>query len=258
MASRVSAMSAGIHVDERDGVRVLHMRFGRANAMNHEMLDALAAALTEGASRPTVLTGEGKIFCAGLDLVRLDAFDRDELEDFLTRFSRTMIQVLTTPYPLVAAVNGHAVAGGCVLALACDYRVGAKGDFKIGMNELAHGLPLPAVASEIPRGALNPHTYRTVVMSGVLMPPETAQQVGILDMLCDDTDTAVEQACALAREQGKSLRAFAGVKAGVLAPVVNAIKELREPLDRRFVDIWFSEPTATARRATVERLTSKK
>jgi enoyl-CoA hydratase len=250
-------MTAGVHIEQRDGVRIVHMRFGRANAMNRGMLDALGGALDDGDPQPTVLTGEGKVFCAGLDLVQLDRYEREEFETFLTRFSRTMIQVLTTPYPLVAAVNGHAVAGGCVLALACDYRVGAKGDYKVGMNELALGLPLPAAANEIPRGALNPHTYRTVVMSGVLMPPETAQQVGIFDMLCDDAETAVEQACALAREQGKSPAAFAGVKAGVVAPVVNAIRELREPLDRRFIDIWFSEPTSAARRATVEKLTKK-
>jgi len=250
-------MPPGLEIEQRDGVRVLHMKFGRANAMNQEMLDGLATALAGREPQPTVLTGEGKIFCAGLDLVSLDALERDDFEDFLTRFSRTMVQVLTTPYPLVATINGHAVAGGCVLALACDYRVGVKGDYKIGMNELTHGLPLPAVASEIPRGALTPQTYRTVVMSGVLMSPDTAQQVGILDMMSDDVDSAIEQACALAREQGKSLRAFAGVKSGVVAPVVNAIKELREPLDRRFIDIWFSEETSAARRATVEKLTSK-
>lgn len=238
-------------------MRVARMQFGRANAMNHEMLDGLASALADGKPKPTVLTGDGNIFCAGLDLVTLDGLDEDEFEDFLTRFSRTMVQVLTTPYPLVAAINGHAVAGGCVLALACDYRVGAEGDYKIGMNELSHGLPLPAVASEIPRGALTPQTYRTVVMSGVLMSPETAQQVGILDMMSEDPETAVEQACALAREQGKFPAAFAGVKAGVVAPVVNAIRELREALDRRFIDIWFAEETAAARRATVEKLTSK-
>jgi len=250
-------MPEGLVVEQQDGVRVVRMQFGRANAMNREMLDALASTLTEGEPRPTVLTGEGKIFCAGLDLVTLHELGEAELEEFLTRFSRTMIQVLTTPYPLVAAVNGHAVAGGCVLALACDYRVGVEGEYKIGMNELSHGLPLPAVANEIPRGALTPQTFRTVVMSGVLMEPETARQVGILDMMTDDAETCVAQACALARQQGKSLEAFAGVKAGVVAPVVNAIKELHEPLDRRFIDIWFSEAATQSRRATIESLTNK-
>ena len=250
-------MSEGLLVEHQHGVRIVRMHFGRANAMNLETLDALASTLTEGDPQPTVLTGEGKIFCAGLDLVSLDALDEQAFDQFLTRFSRTMIQVLTAPYPLVAAVNGHAVAGGCVLALACDYRVGVQGDYKVGMNELSHGLPLPAVASEIPRGALTPQTYRTVVMSGVLMDPETAQQVGIIDMMTEDLETCVAQACVLAHEQGKSLSAFAGVKAGVVAPVVNAIKDLREALDRRFIDIWFSEAATQSRRATIEGLQSK-
>ncbi len=250
-------MSSGLVIEQRDGVRVARMEFGRANAMNQELLDGLAAGLADGDPQPTVLTGDGRVFSAGLDLVTLDEYDRDGLEEFLTRFAATMIQVLTTPYPLVAAVNGHAVAGGCVLALACDYRVGTEGEFKIGMNELSHGLPLPAVASEIPRGALTPQTYRTVVMSGVLMAPETAQRVGIFDMVSEDAESCLEQACTLARAQGKWPEAFAAVKAAVIAPVVNAIKNLREPLDRRFVDIWFSDATTASRRETIERLQSK-
>lgn len=251
-------MASGLQIEQRDGVRLARMQFGRANAINQRMLDELAAALTDGDPQPTVITGDGNVFSAGLDLVALDALDRDAFEDFVTLFSRTMIQVLTTPYPLVAAVNGHAVAGGCVLALACDYRVGTEGEFKIGMNELAHGLSLPAVASEIPRGALAPQNYRTVVMSSVLMTPETARQVGILDMVAADADAAVEQACALARHQGTSLSAFAGVKAAVVAPVVSAIKELRESLDRRFIDIWFSDAVTESRRATIESLKNKR
>ena len=77
------------------------------------------------------------------------------------------------------------------------------------------------------------------------------------DVLTPDADTCIEQACALAREWGESLGAFAGVKAGVVAPVVNNIRELREALDRRFVDLWFSTKTTAAREQTVEQLTSK-
>ena len=250
-------MSSGMVIEQRDGVRVARMEFGRANAMNHNLLDGLAATLADGDPQPTVLTGEGRVFSAGLDLVTLDGVDRDGLEKVLTRFAATMIQVLTTPYPLVAAVNGHAVAGGCVLALACDYRVGMEGEFKIGMNELSIGLPLPAVASEIPRAALTPQTYRTVVMSGVLMAPEIAQRVGIFDMVSEDAESCIEQACTVARARGKSLEAFAAVKAAMIAPIVNAIKQLREPLDRRFVDIWFSDAATASRRETIASLKSK-
>ena len=250
-------MPSGLTIENRDGVRVVRMEFGHGNAMNQKMLDSLAIGLSDGASQPTVLTGEGNIFSAGLDLVTLDRFDRADLEKFLTRFSATMIQILTAPYPLVAAVNGHAVAGGCVLALACDYRVGTEGEFKIGMTELSHGLPLPAVASEIPRGALTPQTYRTVVMSGVLMEPEIAKQVGIFDMVNKDADSCIDQACVLAQKHGKSPEAFAGVKAAVVAPIVNAIKTLREPLDHRFLDIWFSEIATKLRSQTIQSLKSK-
>ena len=86
-------MPSGLTIENRDGVRVVRMEFGHGNAMNQEMLDSLAVGLADGDSQPTVLTGEGNIFSAGLDLVTLDRFDRAGLEKFLTRFSATSVLV---------------------------------------------------------------------------------------------------------------------------------------------------------------------
>ena len=249
--------SSGLAVEQREGVRLLRMEFGSANALNPTVLDALATGISGEEPRPTVLTGEGSVFCAGLDLMTLDTIGRDDFEEFVTRFSATMIQLLTTPFPLVAAVNGHAVAGGCVLALACDYRIGTAGEFKIGMNELAIGLTLPAVAMEIPRGALEPQALRRVVLGAELMDPDAALGLGILDELADDADAAVDRACDVARELGRSPEAFAAVKGQVVAPVANAIRDRREAMDRRFVDTWFSDATKETRRKAIERLTKK-
>ena len=247
-------MASGLKIEERDGVRVLRMQFGRANAMNTRMLDELAAALSAGDPQPTVLTGEGKIFCAGLDLVELDALDRDDFEAFLTRFSRTMVQVLTTPFPLVAAVNGHAVAGGCVLALACDYRVGTKGEFKIGMNELAIGVTLPAAGLEIPRGALTPAALRRVALNAELMDPQTALDIGVLDELAPDAETAIERACELARSLGQYGDVFTTVKGSIVGPIAHRIKDHRVAFDHRFVESWFSEGARNAREEALAKL----
>lgn len=250
-------MSNGLRIEERQGVSVAHMEFGRANALGPEVVETLIGGLAR-VSGPTVLTGEGRIFSAGLDLTGLDGLSRDEVEEFVQRFSTLMIQVLTARRPVVAAVNGHAVAGGCILALACDYRVGTDGDFKIGLNELELGLTLPAAALEITRSALTPLAQRRVVLGAELTDPSTAVELGILDELATDPATAVDVACRKARDMGNAPQAFASVKGALLAPVAEAVKARREALDRRFVDIWFGEEATRRRQQALERLRQKK
>ena len=251
-------MSEPLAIEERDGVAVLRMQFGRANALNPEVVAHLRAGFDQASPLPTVLTGEGSIFCAGLDLVSLDRMTREEMEAFVERFSALMVQVLTARQPVIAAVNGHAVAGGCVLALACDQRVGTAGDFKIGMNELAIGLTLPAVALEIPRGVLTPAALRKVVLAAELVDPQRARSLGLLDEVADDAETAVDRACEIARHLGREPEAFAHVKGSVVLPIADGIRELRAALDYRFVDTWFSAAATVTRQAAVARLTQKK
>jgi len=247
----------GLRIEKREGVSVAHMEFGRANALGPDVVETLIGGLAR-ISGPTVITGEGRIFSAGPDLVALDGLSHDEVEDFVDRFSALMIQVLTARRPVVAAVNGHAVAGGCILALACDHRIGTAGDFKIGLNELALGLNLPAAALEIARAALSPRAQRQVVLEAELLDPESAVDLGILDELAADTGATLERACEVAREMGNAPQAFASVKGAIVAPVAEAVKHRRQALDRRFVDLWFGEEATRRRQEALERLRQKR
>lgn len=244
-----------IRIEERDGVRVVRMEFGRANAISPAVAASLTAALT--GQSPTVLTGSGRIFSAGLDLVSLEDHDREAMEEFIERFSVMLTRALTAPFPLVAAVNGHAVAGGCVLGMACDHRVGVNGPYKIGMNEMAIGLTLPAIVTEIIRGRLDALHARRVILGGALYTPAEAREVGLLDELVDDADAAVDRACEVALQLGRAKREFAAMKGSLVSPIVEKFKETREALDRRFLDSWFSDETVERRRETVAKLQKK-
>lgn len=249
-------MSTGLRVRHVDSVRVVHMEFGAANALGPQVVEALLEELGR-APLPTVLTGEGKVFSAGLNLVALESYDREALSAFVDRFSAAMLAALTAPYPLVAAVNGHAVAGGCVLAMACDERIGTYGAFKIGMNEMAIGLTLPAVVTEIIRGKLSPEHSHTVILGGALYSPEQARQVGLLDDIAEDAGAAVERACVVAARLGRSMGEFAAMKAKLLEPIVQRYQESRVDLDRAFLDSWYGEAAKRTRHETVERLRSR-
>ncbi len=242
-----------IRDEERNGVRLLRMELGSGNALGPRVVEAISAAL-DAEQRPTVLTGEGGIFSAGLNLIELAAFSRDEMADFVEEFSILLTRALTTRYPLVAAVNGHAVAGGCVLAMACDRRIGTRGDFKIGMNEMAIGLTLPAVVTEILRDKLASEQARTVILGGALYDPEEAQRAGLLDAVADSADEAIDRACEVACDLGKSPAEFAAMKGSLTAPIMERFQQTRTALDRRFIDSWFAPPATKLREKMLERL----
>src|SRR4249920_8436 len=132
------------------------MAHGKANTLDTTLCRDLAAQLGElerGGHRAAVLTGHGPIFSAGADLLRLRDGGPGYLDEFLPALSEAFLAVFDCPVPVVAAVNGHAIAGGCVLACACDYRVMNEGHGRIGVTELLVGVPFPVTALEILRFA---------------------------------------------------------------------------------------------------------
>jgi enoyl-CoA hydratase len=132
------------------------MGHGKANALDIEFCDAMAARFIElrnSAAKAVVLTGQGKIFSAGVDLKRLSEGGADYIRRFLPALHRLYEAVFFHPKPVVAAVNGHAIAGGCVLACCADRRIMANVGGRIGVTELLVGVPFPALAFEIMRHA---------------------------------------------------------------------------------------------------------
>ena len=152
-----------LNIEELGDVTVLRLEHGRVNAMDVELLDALTAAVT-ATDRALLITGTGTAFSAGVDLRRILDGGPTYVTDFLVALSRMFRAVFDHPRPTVAAVNGHAIAGGCVLALACDVRLMSAG--RIGLVELAVGVPFPVAALEIVRHALGPRARPTAAPRG--------------------------------------------------------------------------------------------
>src|ERR1043166_7841166 len=173
-----------IDLKVRGQVAVLTMQHGKANAMDTTLcedilkrLDELRASLT----RAVVITAQGNIFSAGVDLVRALDGGPDYLKNFLPPLRRAFEAVFFYEKPVVAAVNGHAMAGGCVLTCAADRRLMAQGQGRIGITELLVGVPFPVVALEIMRFAAAPQHFERIVYSGATFPPDTAVGLGLID-----------------------------------------------------------------------------
>lgn len=184
-----------ISVETQGNVAVVRMVHGKANALDTTLCRELAAQLAgleRSGYRAVVLTGHGPIFSAGVDLLRLRDGGPGYLEEFLPALSEAFLAVFNCSLPVVAAVNGHAVAGGCILVAACDHRVMNASHGRIGVTELLVGVPFPVAALEILRFAVGTRRLRELTYFGRTYSAAEAVGLGLVD-------EAVAEASVLAR-----------------------------------------------------------
>src|SRR6476659_465774 len=205
-----------------DGVAVLSMTHGKANALDIEFCDALAARfndLRKADTKAIVLTGRGKIFSAGVDLKRLSSGGAEYIRRFLPALHRLYEVAFFHPKPVVAAVNGHAIAGGCVLACCADRRLMAREAGRIGVTEILVGVPFPSLAFEIIRHATPSDFFSETILSGETFAAETASHRGWVNEVVEPA-LLMERAMAAARALAAlSPAAFAQTKTQIRQPV---------------------------------------
>lgn len=190
-----------IEREDRDGVLVLRLAHGKASALDLELLEALSAAVDDVSSsdaRALVLTGTGTIFSAGVDLFRLLDEGEGYVKKFLPALTDAIVRLFALELPVVAAANGHAIAGGCVLVSTADYRLMSRGAGRIGIPELHVGVPFPAAALEAVRFATPRERLQEIIYTGRTYLPEEAREVGLVDEVVEP-DALLERAVGVAR-----------------------------------------------------------
>jgi enoyl-CoA hydratase len=161
---------------------VVQMDDGKANALSGAMLTALSDALAraEKEASAMVLAGRPDRFCAGFDL-RVMMSSPEAAKDLLERGSELLMKLYGASLPLVIACTGHALAGGALVVLTGDYRVGASGAFRIGLNEVSIGMPVPVLAMELARDRLHPTELGRATLMAQIYAPDEAVSAGYLD-----------------------------------------------------------------------------
>lgn len=170
---------------------------GKANAMSVPFFDELTRLLdrAEGdGSSVVVIAGRAGMFSGGLDLKLLPTLSRDGLRELSETFARTMLRVFTFPLPTVAAVTGHAIAGGAVLAYACDRRYALDGRFRLQLNEVAIGIPMPSWMAAIGGSVIPPHLHVAALLHARAYSPAEARAHGMIDGLVDEGEDVVAHA----------------------------------------------------------------
>jgi enoyl-CoA hydratase/carnithine racemase len=241
-------------------VRVLRMVHGKANALDIDLCQAIIGAFSEDRSsstRAVVLIGQGQIFSAGVDLLRLLDGGASYAYEFLPLLSQAIEAVFFHPKPVVTALNGHAIAGGCVLACASDHRFMVRGPGRIGVTELLVGVPFPPIALEVMRAVLTPQAFRDMVYGGETYSPDIAAVVGIVDEVTESE--ALLQKAITAAQSFAALRAetFALTKQQSRAPVRDYLQRVDSKMTALVTELWTAPETAKYVRDYVSRTFGK-
>lgn len=245
-------------VIERDG-RVAVVRLDRppANAVDLDFAQQLEAAfealLRDDNLGAVVLTGSGSFFSAGLDLKLVPTYGAEQQRSMVATINRVLAKLYGCAIPVVAAVNGHAIAGGLVLMLACDYRVGTNTACKLGVTEARAGIPFPAVAMAILRAELAPAVARVLTLRSDNVGPETALARGVLDEL-QAPERVLPAAVEIARDMaGIPRRAYATIKRQLRAETIAVIEQIVAAGSDPLLDSWLSAETSGAAAALLRR-----
>jgi enoyl-CoA hydratase len=249
-----------IELTRRGGIAILKMAHGKANALDIELCEAIAAefeALRGSEARAVVLTGQGPMFSAGVDLIRLGEGGAAYVRRFLPALHRLYDTVFFFPKPVVAAINGHAIAGGCVLQCCADRRIAAHGGGRIGVTELLVGVPFPPLAFEVMRFATPPAFFAETILSGATYPPETALARRMVDELAAPSELLDRAIAAAETLAALAPAAFAQTKQQLRQPVTDAMERHGTRISAASEKIWTAPETLDHIRDYVSRTFKK-
>jgi len=230
-----------IEREDVDGVAVVRLAHGKVNALDVELLREIVRVfgdLANSGHAAVVLTGSGRSFSAGVDLWRVVDGGAGYVDEFLPALCDAFLAVFTLGKPVVAAVNGHAIAGGAILACAADHRLMAEPGGRVGVTELLVGVPFPPAALEIVRFALGETRARAAVVTGRTFEPPDALAAGFVDQLVPGAElsrASIDAALRLARVPADTFRL---TKHQLRLPVHERLARYRPVYDSQVRDLW--------------------
>jgi enoyl-CoA hydratase len=244
-----------IQESEADGIVTLRLAHGKASALDLDLTDGLAAALETLARKRTrgvVLTGTGGIFSAGVDLFKLVNGGSEYIAHFLPSLDYMFEALFMFPGPVVAAVNGHAIAGGCILACACDRRLMASGTARIGVPELKVGVPFPPLVVEILRASIAPPYFNELLYVGRTYEPADALARGIVDELVAPEALASRAQAVAAELAAAPADSYMLTKRAMRMAYVDRARRTMDTDAPELMAAWSSDTTRAAIRSYLE------
>lgn len=235
---------------------------GKSNAMDLQVVDELINAIDIAESDPAIegliLSGKEGFFSAGLDLITLYAYDEAQMRQFWSRFMLLLQKLVAFPKPAVAAITGHSPAGGCVLAICCDYRVMAEGDYVIGLNEIPVGIVVPNGIFKLYAFWLGEAKAYRSLLEGKLFHPSEAREVGLVDELVPLAriqNAAMQKIKTLTQYERN---AWQSTKRNFRAELVQSLHDNTEEAIEQVLTQWWRPSTRAVLKTIIENLTQRK
>ena len=230
-----------------DNIATVALNRPKVNALNKALVEEIQDCFRELAANfdvsSVILTGEGSFFSFGLDIPEFLNYSRESFTSFLVKFTDLLKYLFIFPKPVVAALNGHTVAGGCMLAIACDYRLMVSEKAKISLNELTFGSTVFASGIEMLKFVVGARIAELILYRGSMFSAEEAKQLGLVDESAT-RESLGEASLKVAQDFGsRDARAFESLKMLLRGQLVDQMNKRDKDSIPEFVDIWYSETT---------------
>ena len=247
-----------IRIEHHGEVAIVKLDRGVTNTIDLQLVEELSETLQGVTHDPGVHSlvlgsSNERFFSIGFDIPQLFGLARQDFKFFYQTFNRVCMDLYTLPKPTIAAITGHVIAGGCILALCCDYRFIARGRKLMGLNEIRLGVPVPYLADCILRHVVGVRYAREITDTGEFYQPEESLQMGIVDQVLP-----LEQVLPKSVEKARLLGAlpqepFAMIKRNRVERVEAQVLTRLEEKERFFVDRWYSDEARERLREAMER-----
>ena len=236
-----------MHISKDAESATVTLSRGKVNALNEPMVEELTksfeALAIDNDVRSIIFTGSGKFFSFGFDVPEFLNYSKSDFIRYLEKFTNFYTYLFLFPKPIVAALNGHTIAGGCMLATACDFRLMVTGKAKISLNEITFGSAVLAGSVEMLRYCVGSRNAQSILYSGAMYSAEEACQLGLVEQVSSE-DALAEDARKVAQEFAqKDSSVFKSIKHLLRKPASEEMIKREKDAILEFVDIWYSEQT---------------
>ena len=246
---------------QKNQIQIIELNRPKVNAIDAELIGVLNNELDkieqDSAIKGIILTGQDGIFSAGLDIINLYDRDKEYMKSFWTLFSSLLLRIYRYPKIIFTAISGHSPAGGTVISIMTDYRIMSRGNYVIGLNEVAVGLSMPIAIGRVFQSLLGERVAEKMTLSGKLVNPDKAQEIGLIDEVVDpeillkhSIDKMYEW---LKLPFNKQIESKLSLRNEVINVMVNTIEKEND----NFIDAWFSDECRATMESIIKKLIKK-
>tara|TARA_Y100001970_G_C14105709_1_gene787984 strand:- start:35 stop:790 length:756 start_codon:yes stop_codon:yes gene_type:complete len=250
-----------IKISTKNQIQIIELNRPKVNAINEQLIQSLIKQLDktekDESIKGIILTGQNGIFSAGLDIVSLYDKDRDYMESFWKLFSRLLVRLYSYPKIIFTAISGHSPAGGTVLSIMTDYRIMSKGNFLIGLNEVAVGLSMPIGIGRIFQSLLGERVAEKMTLKGELVNPDKAYSIGLIDETVESEELLAYTENTMNSWFKLPFNKQIQSKLSLRKDNINLMLKSADQERNDFVDAWFSPECRATMKGIIDKLSKK-